>query len=77
VTAAKVYEVLDRFFLLSCNMERPTLESMMIGKPTSPATPAPTSVDSLIHVMVFDQTICLKNYLNRQILPVLAVNSKL
>jgi hypothetical protein len=36
-----------------------------------------TSVDSLIHVMVFDQTICLKNYLNRQILPVLAVNSKL
>jgi hypothetical protein len=31
--------VLDRFFLLSSNMERPTLESMMIGKPTSPATP--------------------------------------
>jgi hypothetical protein len=38
-TAAEVYEVLDRFFLLSSNMERLTLESMMIGKPTSPATP--------------------------------------
>jgi hypothetical protein len=38
-TAAEVYAALDHFFLLSGNMERPTLESMMIGKPTSPATP--------------------------------------
>jgi hypothetical protein len=39
VKAAEVYAALDRFFLLSSNMERLALEFMMIGKPTSPATP--------------------------------------
>jgi hypothetical protein len=48
--AAEVYTAIDRFFLLSSNMERQALEFMMIGKPTSPATPGARVTAAKVYV---------------------------
>jgi hypothetical protein len=50
--SVEVYAALDRFFLLSGNMERPALESLMIHNPPPSATPGTWATAAEVNAML-------------------------